>query len=57
MFEQMTNQSLRERFHLAENRAAITSQIFAATIEANLIKPDASNGGSRKFARYLSFWA
>jgi predicted HTH transcriptional regulator len=57
MSERMTNQSLRERFHLAEDKAAIASQIIAATIETGLIKPDESVGGSRKFARYLPFWA
>jgi hypothetical protein len=31
--------------------------VIAATIEAGLIKPDQSVGGSRKFARYLPFWA
>ena len=57
MSERMTNQSLRERFHLAEDKAAIASQIITATIEAGLIKADESVGGSRKFARYLPFWA
>jgi ATP-dependent DNA helicase RecG len=53
----MTNQSLRERFGLVENKAAIASQIIAATIEAGMIKPDDTVGPSRKFARYLPFWA
>jgi predicted HTH transcriptional regulator len=53
----MTNQTLRERFLLPEDKAAIASQVIAATIEAGLVKPDASVGGSRKFARYLPFWA
>lgn len=57
MAERMTNQSLRERFHLGEDKAAIASQVIAATIEAGLIKSDESVGGSRKFARYLPFWA
>lgn len=57
MSERMTNQSLRERFHLGEDKAAIASQIISATIEAGLIKADESVGGSRKFARYLPFWA
>ena len=57
MRECMTNQSLRYRFHLGEDKATITSQVIAATIDAGLIKPDASVGGSRKFARYLPFWA
>lgn len=57
MSERMTNQSLRERFHLGEDKAAISSQIIAATIEAGLVKSDETVGGSRKFARYLPFWA
>lgn len=57
MSERMTNQSLRERFHLPDSKAAIVSQVISATIEAGLVKPDASVGGSRKFARYLPFWA
>jgi hypothetical protein len=38
-------------------QAAIASQVIAATIEAGLIKADTSVGSSRKFARYLPFWA
>jgi predicted HTH transcriptional regulator len=57
MARHMTNQTLRDRFQLAEDKAAIASQVIAATIEAGLIKPDQSVGGSRKFARYLPFWA
>lgn len=57
MGEQMTNQTLRDRFRLGEEKAAVTSQVISATIEANLIKPDGSVGTSRKFARYLPFWA
>jgi predicted HTH transcriptional regulator len=57
MSRRMTNQSLRERFCLGEDKAAIASQVIAATIEAGLVKPDESVGGSRKFARYLPFWA
>lgn len=55
--EQMTNQSLRERFHLPEAKGTIASQVIAATIEAGLIKPDERVGSSRKYARYLPFWA
>ena len=57
MSESMTNQSLRERFHLPESKSAIISQIISATIEADLVKPDEKMGASRKFARYLPFWA
>jgi len=57
MSQQMTNQSLRERFNLPESKSAIVSQIISATAESGLIKPDGKAGGSRKFARYLPFWA
>jgi hypothetical protein len=32
-------------------------QIIAGAIEAGAVKPDASVGTSRKFARYLPAWA
>ena len=57
MSQRMTNQSLRERFHLPENKSATVSQVIAATIEAGLVKPDEKVGGSRKLARYLPIWA
>jgi predicted HTH transcriptional regulator len=57
MSERMTNQTLRERFHLPESKTAIVSQIIAAAIEAGAVKADEAVGGSRKYARYLPFWA
>jgi predicted HTH transcriptional regulator len=57
MSERMTNQSLRDRFRLPESKSALVSQVIAATIEAGLIKADEKVGTSRKFARYLPFWA
>jgi predicted HTH transcriptional regulator len=57
MSERMTNQSLRERFHQPESKTAIISQVIAAAIEAKVVKPDERVGGSRKYARYLPFWA
>ena len=57
MAERMTNQSLRERFHLPEAKSAIVSQIIAAAIEAGAVKQDTSVGTSRKYARYLPAWA
>jgi predicted HTH transcriptional regulator len=55
--ERMTNRSLRERFHQPESKTAIISQIIAAAIEAKVVKADEKVGGSRKYARYLPFWA
>jgi predicted HTH transcriptional regulator len=57
MSERMTNQSLRERFHLPESKSASVSQVIAAAIETGMIKPDERVGASRKYARYLPFWA
>lgn len=57
MSERMTNQSLRERFGLPESKSTVVSQVIAATIESGLVKPDETVGASRKFARYLPFWA
>jgi ATP-dependent DNA helicase RecG len=57
MSESMTNQSLRERFHLDEGKTPVVSQVIAATVEAGLVKPDEKTGGSRKYARYIPFWA
>ncbi len=53
----MTNQSLRERFHLPKRKSAVVSQIIAVAIEFGVIKPDEKIGASRKYARYLPFWA
>lgn len=57
MSERMTNQSLRERFHLQESKSAVVSQVISAAIDTGLIKPDEKVGASRKYAQYLPFWA
>lgn len=57
MNERMTNQSLRARFNLPEAKSAIASQVIAATVEAGMIKPDEKVGASKRFAKYLPFWA
>lgn len=55
--QRMTNQSLRERFGLGEAKQATVSQIISATIDAGMIKLDETAGESRRYARYLPFWA
>jgi predicted HTH transcriptional regulator len=57
MSEWMTNQSLRERFRLPESKSAVVSQVIAATIDEGLVKSDEKVGSSRKYARYVPFWA
>ncbi len=53
----MTNQSLRERFHLLPKSSATVSTIIASTIEVGRIKLDPSAPNSKKYARYLPIWA
>lgn len=55
--EKMTNQSLRERFKIDEKNAAIASRILKDTLSAELIKEDDPSSNSRKYARYIPFWA
>lgn len=57
MSERMTNQSLRQRFGLAESKSAIASQAIAATVDAGFVKLDEKVGSSKKYARYVPFWA
>ena len=55
--QRMTNSSLRERFGLYKNKSAVVSQIIATTVGASLIKLDEQGSVSRRFARYIPFWA
>ncbi|MOA21267.1 hypothetical protein D3C78_1417520 [compost metagenome] len=57
--EKMTNQSLRERFKLEDTRAksASVSQIIAATVAQGLIKLDDPENASKRYAKYVPFWA
>lgn len=55
--EKMSNQSLRERFHLPESKAEAVSRIIADTIEAGLVKLDDPESNSRRYAKYVPFWA
>ena len=55
--KQMTNQSLRQRFGVSEGSANIISQIISSAVEQNLIKNDPNAPDSRRYARYIPFWA
>lgn len=57
MGEKMSNQSLRERFGVAESKAATVSLVIRAAKEAGLIKADETESASTRYARYLPFWA
>jgi ATP-dependent DNA helicase RecG len=57
--EKMSNQSLRERFKLDDTRAKMStvSQTIAAALEQQLIKPDDPENVSKRYAKYVPFWA
>ena len=57
MNQRMTNQTLRERFKLPEDKTATVSQVIGDAVEVNLIKLDDTATASRRYARYLPFWA
>ena len=52
----MTNQSLRERFGIAEENYPMASRIIADTIGAGLVKDYDSSNKSRKYAKYVPYW-
>jgi ATP-dependent DNA helicase RecG len=55
--DKMTNQSLRERFQIEEQNAAIASRIIKETLKDGLIKEDDPTSNSRKYKKYIPFWA
>ncbi|MBK8302334.1 MAG: putative DNA binding domain-containing protein [Chloracidobacterium sp.] len=57
MNEKMSNQSLRERFNLADSQADIISGIIKNTVDENLIKLEDPESTSKRYARYVPYWA
>jgi ATP-dependent DNA helicase RecG len=55
--DKMTNQSLRERFNIAEENAAMVSRMIKDTFESGLIKEENPENKSRKFVKYIPIWA
>lgn len=55
--QSMSNQTLRERLGLGEHKAAAVSQVIGDTQEARLIRLDDQQTSSKRYARYVPFWA
>ena len=55
--EKMTNQSLRERFKIDERNSATASRIIRDALDAGLIKEEDPESASRKYAKYIPYWA
>ncbi len=57
MNEKMTNKSLRERFNLSENKADQVSRIIHDALTEGKIKLDDPDNTSKRYAKYIPFWA
>ena len=55
--EKMTNTTLRERFKIADENAAMVSRIIKETAQAGLIKEEDPENSSRKYVKYIPIWA
>lgn len=55
--EKMTNQSLRKRFQIAEHNYSIASRIIRDALQVGIIKEDDPDSNSRKYAKYIPYWA
>lgn len=55
--DKMTNQSLRDRFNIAQENAAMVSRIIKDTFEGGFIKEEDPDNKSKKYAKYIPHWA
>lgn len=55
--DKMTNQSLRDRFKIEDKNAAIASRIIKEALITKVIKEDDPESNSRKYKKYIPFWA
>jgi ATP-dependent DNA helicase RecG len=55
--EKMTNQSLRERFGLNSRQSDVASRIVGLAVEEGLIKLEDPDSSSRRYAKYIPYWA
>lgn len=55
--DKMVNETVRERFGIEKENAAMASRIISDTLAAELIKEEDPENKSRKFVRYIPYWA
>ena len=53
----MDNSSLKKRFDIDEKNSATASRIISDTLSEKIIKSDDPANNSRKYAKYLPWWA
>jgi ATP-dependent DNA helicase RecG len=59
MGEMMTNHSFRERLGISDSKASIdaVSRTIAATLEQKMIRLNAAENSSRRYAKYIPYWS
>ena len=57
MNQKMSNQTLRERFKLPEEKSETVTRIIRETMEQGLIKPEDPTNTSKRYAKYIPSWA
>lgn len=55
--EKMANETLRDRFKIDAKNSAIVSRIIGDTLKKRLIRYEDPDHSSRKFAKYVLYWA
>lgn len=55
--EKMTNHSLRERFGLNNRQTDMASRIIALALDEKLIKLEDPTNTSKRYAKYIPYWA
>lgn len=55
--KEMTNNSLRLRFNIAEENYSMVSRVISETVKAGFIRQKDSESKSRRFASYIPFWS
>jgi len=53
----MTNKSLRERLKMSEKQRSMVTVLIQEALDQKLIKPGDAENRSRKFAKYIPYWA
>lgn len=55
--EFMTNTTLRERFGIDKNNSSTVLRLISLAIEKNVIKDFDPDGTTKKFKKYIPYWA
>jgi len=54
---EMTNATIRKRFAISDENYATASRVIADAVKAGLIKPSDPGNKSRKYSKYVPYWA